>query len=227
MPLGDFICLKLVRVLESSMPFVLRRLIGRVYHIGPRGALIGTSPHCSILVPVEADVLKEHCRITWAGMGVIVEEGSDADQKPSNGRGQFVLEKLTFGEGLMYLLDHNMSVDVVDDDATPTNTTPTHLPTMADLEGADEFPFYMTHGIQFVTGKLVWEISALPKEVELTAKLFHLAERGELEEMQEVIGKIESSRSQFDNPLPTFSISKTTLLTPTCNNDVMLHNYVL
>ena len=47
-PLGEYVCLKLERVLESAdsdepIPFILRRLVSREYNVGPEGAVIGTS----------------------------------------------------------------------------------------------------------------------------------------------------------------------------------------
>lgn len=117
----------------------------------------------------------------------------------------------------MYVLDHNKPM-AKDSDATPTNITPTHITMgsdawkeeeekkytlmMEDIE-TDEFPLSLSCGVQFVTGKLVWELMALPEEVSLTAKLFHLARRGELERLKEMIDKMEAEQPS----IPTFTIT--------------------
>lgn len=72
-PLDDYICLRLVRVeqsesvtsLEGHVPFVLSRLVGRHYHVGPEGAAIGTSTHSSVCVPPESEVFPKHAEISF------------------------------------------------------------------------------------------------------------------------------------------------------------------
>ena len=66
-------CLRLIRVEESStsseghVPFILSRLVGRHYHVGPEGASIGTSADCSVCVPSESEVWPRHTLISWNG----------------------------------------------------------------------------------------------------------------------------------------------------------------
>ena len=69
-PLREYVLLKVTRVLESSepdqpVPFILRRLVSREYHIGPEGASIGTSPNATIFLPREAGVCGRHVEIRW------------------------------------------------------------------------------------------------------------------------------------------------------------------
>ena len=93
-------CLKLVNVQETDdtcVPFILRRLIGREYHIGPDGITIGTSANCNIRLPVEGDIIAEHCRIKYTN--------SSQDEEHN---GSFVLEDLTGGLGTIHIT-HNSS----------------------------------------------------------------------------------------------------------------------
>ena len=68
-PLGDYASLRLIRVEENSseghIPFLLSRLVGRHYHVGPEGATIGTSAECSVCVtPKESEVWPRHALIS-------------------------------------------------------------------------------------------------------------------------------------------------------------------
>ena len=70
-PLDDYVCLRLVRVEQSStsseghVPFVLSRLAGRHYHIGPEGVTIGTSTDSSVCMPTESEMFLQHAQISW------------------------------------------------------------------------------------------------------------------------------------------------------------------
>ena len=67
-PLGEYVCLKLERVLESAdsdepIPFILRRLVSREYNVGPEGAVIGTSSDCTVCIPRDSGVCARHVAI--------------------------------------------------------------------------------------------------------------------------------------------------------------------
>ena len=70
-PLDDYVCLRLLRVeksltsSEGHVPFVLSRLIGRHYHVGPEGANIGTSSDCTVRIPPESEAFPKHAQISW------------------------------------------------------------------------------------------------------------------------------------------------------------------
>ena len=61
----------------------------------------------------------------------------------------------------------------------------------------------LSSGARFTTGAIVWELSALPKELELTAKLFYLAESRNLEELEKTIESIEPGTSN----IPTLTVT--------------------
>lgn len=69
-PLREYALLKITRVLESGepdqpVPFILRRLVSREYHIGPEGATIGSSPEATIFLPRETGMCGRHVEIKW------------------------------------------------------------------------------------------------------------------------------------------------------------------
>lgn len=69
-PLGDYVSLRLIQIEESPssdgrVPFLLSRLVGRQYHVGPEGVTIGASAECSVCVPPESEVWPRHTRINW------------------------------------------------------------------------------------------------------------------------------------------------------------------
>ena len=69
-PFAEYACLKIAHVIEDSnedhhSPFFLRRLLSREYHIGPEGAVIGTSAECNICLPKEAGLMNKHVEIKW------------------------------------------------------------------------------------------------------------------------------------------------------------------
>ncbi len=157
-------CLKLVKANESdgdtSLPFILRRLVGREYHVGPNGVTIGTSPTCDIMLPGEGDILPEHCHIKHV-----------KSSKDSNGTTQlsntFVLEDLTNGHGTILVTKSSDNDEVVSDATTKT--------------------YSFSRGVQFVTGKLVWNLVALPEELAFRANVFHLAKNGCLAQLKDVL----------------------------------------
>lgn len=192
-PLAEFVSLKLVKILnvdDTPIPFLLHRLIGRVYHIGPNGAVIGTSPKCTIMLPSESEISSEHCHIKWQCSGC-VDPGLRGEeigeqkmsrllkQKRIEDTGRFVLEDLTQGTGVMYISEDVASVrypalqEVDEDEGGVLNER--------------SFPIYLSHGVRFVTGKLVWDLTALPPEVAFTAKLFHLAEQRDLPNLKKLL----------------------------------------
>ena len=61
----------------------------------------------------------------------------------------------------------------------------------------------LSSGARFTTGAIVWELSALPKELEFTAKLFYLAESRNLEELKKTIESIEPATSN----IPTLTVT--------------------
>ena len=69
-PLGDYVSLRLIRIGESAsseghVPFLLSRLVGRHYHVGPEGVTIGTGAECSVCVPPESEAWPRHAQISW------------------------------------------------------------------------------------------------------------------------------------------------------------------
>ena len=116
-PLGEYVCLKLERVLESAdsdepIPFILRRLVSREYNVGPEGAVIGTSSDCTVCVPRDSGVCARHVAIRWvpgsAGgtsfRSLSTRRGSKLmRQERFDGHGHFVLEDLTGGSGVFHV----------------------------------------------------------------------------------------------------------------------------
>ena len=49
----------------EAVPFMLKHLVSRQYHIGPEGAVIGSSPEASISLPQETALLDKHVEIKW------------------------------------------------------------------------------------------------------------------------------------------------------------------
>ena len=151
--LGKFVKLKILRVEEGaenvSVPFALRRMVGQEYHIGPEGASIGVAPHCTITLPRESGLEKEHCYIGWE------------DNNEQSRSGCFVIENLT-DNGALCLCSETYSESAV-------------------------FPLSLTCGVRFMTGQIVWQLSALPKEVDNLANAFYLARNGKLTELKDLI----------------------------------------
>ena len=52
-------------VSDEPVPFMLRRLVSRQYHIGPEGAVIGCSPEADIHLPREVGLWDKHVEIKW------------------------------------------------------------------------------------------------------------------------------------------------------------------
>lgn len=168
-PLGEFVSLKIINAISNDedmpIPFVVRRLIGRVYHIGPEGVVIGTSSSPSssrVSLPAESQMEREHFTLKSAG---------------PDSNGKFILKDLTNKSGLS--IDHG------------TNHTTTS-------EGV-----LLQSGIRFTTGIIVWEVTALPKDIELTAKLFHLTELRDVTGFKLMIEAIEPPT----NTVPSLTIT--------------------
>ena len=173
--MGEFVSLKIVNVVSKDeatpTPFVIRRLIGRVYHVGPEGITVGTSSSSSssssISLPAESLLETKHFQIK----PVTAESASPQSD------GHFVLKDLTNNSKIS--IDHMTS----------------HV--------AIEEGVLLSSGARFTIGAIVWELSALPKELELTAKLFYLAESRNLEELEKTIESIEPATSN----IPTLTVT--------------------
>ena len=50
---------------DEPVPFILRRLISRQYHIGPDGAVIGSSPAADVSLSRDTGLLDKHVEIKW------------------------------------------------------------------------------------------------------------------------------------------------------------------
>lgn len=170
-------CLKLVKVLTSdddlSLPFILRRLIGREYHICPDGALIGTSFNCNIQVPAEGEVCPEHCHIKYIPP---LTEGAATHRK-----GHFVLIDLAGGRGNSTYVTHNgYSLEAINE---------ANEGAASEHDGVVDrtFPLALSHGVRFVTGRFVWDLIALPEEVVFRARMFYLADQKDLPQMKQML----------------------------------------
>ena len=67
-PLAEFADLTISRIIHNSdepVPFMLRRLVSRRYHVGPAGVVIGFSPKADICLPQETELLEKHIEIKW------------------------------------------------------------------------------------------------------------------------------------------------------------------
>ena len=165
-PLGEFFSLKISKVIASDdnttpTPFILRRLIGRVYHIGLDGASIGISPHCSISLPAETEIQSKHCQIVY-----------------DSSIGHYMLNDLTNGSGAFYYYNDQ-----------------------SDIQRS--FPLTLTHGVRFVTGNILWELTSLPPLTALTAKLFHFAKERNLSRLKRIIEDLEMSSNSVKVPVLT------------------------
>jgi len=113
------VCLQLLRVLDSAdsddpVPFILRRLVSRQYHVGPEGATIGTSDDCTVCVPKDSRMWVKHLGIRWVPGGAEGAVGSSwpslaarrgsklTRQEHVEEQGHFILEDLTGGCGVFY-----------------------------------------------------------------------------------------------------------------------------
>ena len=163
--MGEFISLKIINAVSNDeampIPFVVRRLIGRVYHIGPEGVIIGTSPSLPsssssrVSLPAESQMEREHFTLKSAA---------------PDSNGKFILKDLTNKSGLS--IDHMSS----------------HMTT-------SEEGVLLSSGVRFTTGIIVWEVTALPRDIELTAKLFHLTELRDVIELKQTIEAMEPATS--------------------------------
>ena len=171
--MGEFVSLKIVNVVSKDeatpTPFVIRRLIGRVYHVGPEGITVGTSSSSSssISLPAESLLETKHFQIK----PVTAESASPQSD------GRFVLKDLTNNSKVS--IDHMTSHMTIEDGVL------------------------LSSGARFTTGVIVWEVSALPMELALTAKLFYLAESRNLEELKKTIESIEPATSN----IPTLTVT--------------------
>ena len=194
-PLGEFVQLKLVRVMEEEredsvgVPFALRRMIGWEYHIGPEGALIGTGIHCTVCLPAESGIAKEHCLISWEEE----EEKEEEEARTVRQRGgHFVLQDMTEGGGSLYLESSRTLETTLEEDQSDESSaiqTASTLPTPGGV-----FPLALTHGVRFVTGRIIWQLSALPPDLGAVAKAFYLAKNRKLAELMALV-------DSFDPPM--------------------------
>ena len=123
-------------------------------------------------------------------------------QKRVGDGGHFVLKDLTAGTGVFYIshVTHHVTMPI-EEEEIPSNGE--SVATETGNVGSDIFPMFLSYGIRFVTGILVWEISALSPSEVLTAKLFHLAKQRDLVQLKEQIDKMESSTLN----IPTLTIT--------------------
>ena len=122
-------------------------------------------------------------------------------QKRVGDGGHFVLKDLTAGTGVFYISHVTHHVTTPIEEEIPSNGE--FVATETGNVGSDKFPMFLSYGIRFVTGILVWEISALSPSEVLTAKLFHLAKQRDLVQLKEQIDKMESSTLN----IPTLTIT--------------------
>ena len=184
------------------MPFLLRRLVGRCYHIGPEGAIIGSDPTCSVVLPLETEVLPMHCSLHLEeDSGSTQSFREESQQKESakrigaSGKGHFVLKDLTEGRGDLH---------VSSDTPTSTDAVTEEVSIDSDQEGLSRsdgstanwsceptsgvtFPLVLRWGLKFVTGRIEWTLSALPPADELLAKAFYLASQRDLPALRELL----------------------------------------
>ena len=176
---------------------------------------MGTSSNCTIRLPIETEMMAEHCCIEFFIPGKGGREGSSSgerrpmtevgnkrdlklfQQQPFESSGQFVLKDLTGGKGVMYLPNDSSTrhqLDVVNEEAS-----------LDGDETRGTFPLVLSSGMKFVTGKLVWCVVALPADVLLSAKMFYLAEHGDLVGLKKLI---EGQDPQLGTPpIPKLTIT--------------------
>lgn len=185
--LGQFVRLKLVKVCgedahdDLPIPFALRRIIGREYHVGPEGVLIGTGGHCAVRLPVESGTAVEHCLIAWEG-----------DTSQLDGNGHFVIQDKRKDKeaGTLIIKEEELSLPAVaEEDGRGTN-----IPAKCSVP--------LTRGTRFITGQLEWLLTALPPSLENTAKAFHLAKQQRLAELVLLLDSFEPPVV----PLPSVAI---------------------
>ena len=183
------------------MPFLLRRLVGRCYHMGPEGAVIGSDPSCSIVVPSETEVLPVHCSFHWEeGSKSVHSFSEDTQQRESieqshiGGKGHFVLKDLTEGRGVLrFGSDTPISTRAVtegmpnDSDQEDTSSSDGNGAKRSRETASTVFPMALYRGLKFVTGRIEWTLSPLPATDELLAKAFHLASQQDLPALQELL----------------------------------------
>ena len=116
--------------------------------------------------------------------------------------GHFILKDLTAGTGVFYIshVTHHVTTPI-EEEEIPSNEE--SVARERGIIGSDKFPMVLSYGIHFVTGILVWELSALSPSEVLTAKLFHLAKQRDLVQLKEQINKMESSTLN----VPTLTIT--------------------
>jgi ankyrin repeat protein len=186
-PLDDYVCLRLLRVeksltsSEGHVPFVLSRLIGRHYHVGPEGANIGTSSDCTVRIPPESEAFPKHAQISWI-TGTKSTDGLSC---------HYELCDLTKGQGLFRVLPSTPTVPVHESACTNLTTT--------TGQGSDNISgVRLSRGVQFQTGRLVWSLTALPGDQVLTIKMFSAAREGRLQDLCHFLDNAQCS----DGPIP-------------------------
>ena len=103
-------------------------------------------------------------------------------------RGCFTLENLT-DNGALCLCSETYS-DQMDESEE----------TQVDSSVSTVFPVSLSCGVRFMTGQIVWQLSALPQEVENLALAFYLAQNRKLTELKDLI-------ESFSPPLlPTLAV---------------------
>ena len=143
---------------------------------------------------------------------------SDTDQQ-----GCFNLCDLTEGQGLFKILPtplpgasqltglpiFQMRVNQFDDDVVGST-----LESVQSEDGTKQatdhtqsgFSIRLSHGIQFQTGRLVWSLTALPRNQVLTIKMFSAARDGQLKDLRNII----DSAQWADRPMPHIFVTSPT-----------------
>ena len=235
-PLSEYVCLRLCRVLEREredgeeeeeegrgrhIPFVLQRLVGRHYHVGPEQLLIGTGPDCLARLPREAGLREKHVALRWVptakqndGTGAVGPLESRRGSRLTRqggveewGGGHFVLEDLTRGEGGFRVVgEHERAPpdthQVGEPERAPPETHPADQGAIQEAESTSEAPPLthvrrLTEGVRFVTSRIEWSVTALPPELLLTHRLFAAARCGSLDDLRAILDRVHSVVTPF------------------------------
>ena len=138
-------------------------------------------------------------------------------------QGCFDLCDLTQGQGLFNILptplpgasqltglpSFQMRVDQFDDDVVGS-TLESDKSEDGIKQSTDHiqsgFGIRLSHGIQFQTGRLVWSLTALPRDQVLTIKMFSAARDGRLNDLQSIIDSAQCD----DRPTPHVFVTSPT-----------------
>ncbi len=231
----EHIQLKITRVLDtgdSHVPFIMRRLVLREYHIGPEGAIIGSGPTSTIRLPSEARILASHVSIKWVpgkynnrlavhtcsfyhSAEEVHSVVTENQPKPTLARqskvstypnvdGHFVLSNIEIDDSFFV---HPSQIAILEDSQCVSDDEDISISPLATLSLAQSVQ--ISHGVTFTAGQLEFTITALPLNQLLSIRAFTAAQKGDLPLLKLIC----------DNCVPNGVMSPHIVVTPAIDTD--------